>query len=243
MNSARDTLYATENTQLEPFVFDAKVAQVFSDMIQRSVPGYATTISTIGELARRFAQPDSICYDLGCSLGAATFAMRHAINVPNCSIIAVDNSTAMLARCQANLAADIGDVPVELIEADITELELQPASLVVLNFTLQFIPTEQRLDLLSRIHQALLPGGKLILSEKMIFPDAYLNDLNIELHHRFKQANGYSELEISQKRSALEHRLIPETISAHKQRLADAGFSRADVWQQCFNFVSLIAVK
>lgn len=240
---SRDEIYAAQHQQLGEFVFDAKVANVFADMIQRSVPGYATTISTIAELAARYCQPNTRAYDLGCSLGAASLAMRHRIQASGVEIVAVDNSAAMVERCRLNVETDNATVPVRVMQADVREVEISNASLVVLNFTLQFIAVEQRLALLEKIYQGLGSGGKLVLSEKVLFPDSYLNELNIDLHHRFKKAHGYSDLEISQKRSALENTLMPETVDQHKARLREAGFARVDVWYQCFNFVSMIAVK
>lgn len=242
----RDTLFA-EPQSVGEFVFDDRVASVFGDMIDRSVPGYATTISTIGELARRCVTPGSYCYDLGSSLGAATLAMRHGIQSEHCRIIAVDNSPPMIERGKALLAADEAEHPanvdVDMICADIRDIHIENASLVVLNFTLQFLPISDRLHVLQEISKGMLPGGKLVLSEKIRFADETINELNTELHEQFKSQHGYSELEISQKRTALENRLLPETKEAHIDRLKNAGFSRADVWYQCFNFVSLVAVK
>lgn len=238
-----DDLYANPLAQIDAFTFDESVVNVFPDMIKRSVPGYATIINMIGNLAERYAQPDSYCYDLGCSLGAATLAMRHRIQAANCTIIGVDNSQAMLTRCQQVIAADSAEVDVELHCADLCTFPLQNASVVVLNFTLQFIPVETRSAILRNIYSGLKPNGVLILSEKLAFEDEQHQTLMIDLHHNFKRANGYSDLEIAQKRSAIENVLIPETLSTHRLRLKDAGFTSVDVWFQCFNFASLIAIK
>jgi tRNA (cmo5U34)-methyltransferase len=213
-------------------------------MIQRSVPGYGTMISTIGILAARYAQEDSHCYDLGCSLGAITLSMRQRITKSNCDIIAVDNSRAMIERGQQLLASDQTlAIPVTMICADLQNVDIENASVVVLNFTLQFIPVEERLLLIKRIYQGLKPGGILILSEKIAFDDNAKHEFHIEAHHDFKRANGYSDLEISQKRSALEKVLIPETLVSHQQRLKLAGFGFSELWFQCFNFISLVAIK
>lgn len=131
----------------------------------------------------------------------------------------------------------------ELIETDIRSLPLSNASMAVMNYTLQFIPIEDRLPLLTRIADALLPGGVLVLSEKVTFPDEALNQLNIEMHHDFKRAHGYSDLEIAGKRDSLENVLIPEALETHRTRLLDAGFQSCDVWFQCFNFASIVALK
>ncbi|WP_198243451.1 carboxy-S-adenosyl-L-methionine synthase CmoA [methane-oxidizing endosymbiont of Gigantopelta aegis] len=243
MSDRKDSLYATPLRKIEAFKFDQAVVSVFPDMIQRSVPGYSTIISAIGLLAERFAQPGSRCYDLGCSLGAATLSMRHRISAPDCKIIAVDNSDAMIEGLQQNLAQDSATVPVELHCQDIRDIEIKSASVVVLNFTLQFIPVADRAAFLHKIYQGMLPGGILILSEKLKYADPRQHALQTDMHHLFKKAQGYSDLEISQKRSALENVLIAETFSSHQQRLLNAGFSSVEVWFQYFNFASMLALK
>jgi len=238
-----DKLYRHPRSTIDGFVFDQRVAEVFPDMIDRSVPGYQTTISTIGVLAGQFATTGSDCYDLGCSLGAATLAMRHGITQADCRILAIDNSPAMLAECRRIVDQDSAGVPIEIIEADILDTEIGNASVVVMNFTLQFIDPEYRQELVNRIYGGLLPGGILILSEKVRFKDSRVDALHIDLHHAFKRSQGYSDLEIAQKRDALENVLIPDTLPDHRQRMATAGFSSCDVWFQCFNFASLLALK
>jgi tRNA (cmo5U34)-methyltransferase len=216
---------------------------VFPDMIRRSVPGYATIVAMTGLLAGRYATPGSALYDLGCSLGASTLAMRQNVKHTDCRIIGVDNSPAMLERCRTLMDTDTHDIPVELACSNLQETTVSDASVVVLNFTLQFVPVQERERVLRGIYDGLRPGGIMVLSEKVTFEDPHLDELNIDLHHQFKLANGYSELEVAQKRSALENVLLPETLGTHKQRIADAGFSSCDVWFQCFNFASLVALK
>ncbi|KUI99019.1 MULTISPECIES: carboxy-S-adenosyl-L-methionine synthase CmoA [Vibrio] len=241
--SHKDTIYSAPIQQIGDFTFDERVVEVFPDMIQRSVPGYNNIISTIGMLAERFAKPNTNIYDLGCSLGAATLSMRRHIHHEGCHIIAVDNSSAMVERCRMHIEAYRSDTPVKVIEADIRDIEITNASIVVLNFTLQFLSPDDRSQLLENIYRGLRPGGILILSEKYRFADTTTNDLLIDLHHEFKRANGYSELEISQKRSAIENVLQPDTIETHKNRFARIGFRSFDVWFQCFNFGSMFAIK
>ena len=240
--SDRDQLFSAPIAKLGDWTFDERVAEVFPDMIQRSVPGYSNIISMIGMLAERFVTPDSKVYDLGCSLGAATLSVRRNIQVPGCQIIAVDNSPAMVERCRRHLDAFRADTPVTVLEADIRDIEIENASLVVLNFTLQFLEPPARLALLEKIWQGLKPGGALVLSEKFSFEDAEVGELLFNMHHDFKRANGYSELEIAQKRSAIEHVMKPDTLETHKARLHAAGFSKVVPWFQCLNFASLIAL-
>ncbi|WNN42704.1 MULTISPECIES: carboxy-S-adenosyl-L-methionine synthase CmoA [Winslowiella] len=241
--SNRDTLFSAPIAKLGDWTFDERVAEVFPDMIQRSVPGYSNIISMIGMLAERFVQPHSRVYDLGCSLGAATLSVRRNIQAEGCQIIAVDNSPAMVERCRRHIDAFRADTPVEVIEADIRAINIENASMVVLNFTLQFLEPDERQQLLNTIYQGLKPGGALVLSEKFSFEDHQVGELLFNMHHDFKRANGYSELEISQKRSMLENVMLTDSVETHKQRLHNAGFEHAELWFQCFNFGSLIAVK
>ena len=244
MTKKIDAIYAAPLQDIIDFQFDERVVAVFPDMIQRSVPGYGMIITNIGILAARYAQAGSHCYDLGCSLGAASLAMRQRITTPDCDIIAVDNSPAMIERAQKLLALDSGPtIPVTMVCSDIQKVKIENASVVVLNFTLQFIPPPERLALMKRIYAGLKPGGILILSEKISFSQPEQQQLHVELHHDFKRANGYSHLEISQKRSALENVMIPETLAVHHKRLKAAGFFCSELWFQCFNFASLVAIK
>lgn len=239
---ARDNLFARQQDSAE-FRFDAAVARVFPDMIRRSVPGYTTIIPMIEVITDQYAQSGSHCYDLGCSLGASTLAMRHGIADTHCTLIGVDNSPDMIERAEHHIALDDHPLPVLLRCEDILQTDIQTASVTTLNFTLQFVPPELRNRLLKRIADATLPGGVLILSEKVRFESDTEQETQTRLHHEFKRANGYSDLEISQKRSALERVLLPETTAEHRQRLHDCGFSEVMVWYQCFNFVSMLAIK
>jgi len=239
-----DAIYASPLQNIIDFQFDERVVAVFPDMIQRSVPGYGMIVSNIGILAAKYAQAGSHCYDLGCSLGAVTLAMRQRIKQPDCDIISVDNSAAMIERARQLLALDsLPTIPVTMLCSDLQDVAIENASVVVLNFTLQFIPPAQRLALIQRIHAGLKPNGILILSEKIAFSEPGRQHFHVEMHHDFKRANGYSDLEISQKRSALEKVMIPETIVCHQERLQAAGFSFSELWFQCFNFVSLVSIK
>ncbi|MCB1759123.1 MAG: carboxy-S-adenosyl-L-methionine synthase CmoA [Gammaproteobacteria bacterium] len=236
-----DDLYRDpEQLPAEDFVFDRQVARVFPDMIRRSVPGYATVVNMTGVLAGVWVQNGSNCYDLGCSLGASALSMAAAIDVPSVRILAIDNSAEMIERAR-RIPRDDDRIAIEWCCADIMEVGIVNASMVVLNYTLQFIPLHLRLELLRRIRAGMRPGAILVLSEKVRFPDATEERLQNEMHHAFKRANGYNELEISRKRSALERVLLPESIAQHRERLASAGFSRCDLWFRCFNFVSMVA--
>ena len=241
-----DRIYRHENGR-EPFRFNENVARVFPDMLRRSIPGYGASIEAIGSLAARYVRAGTTCYDLGCSLGAATLAMRQGIREPACRIVAVDSAPAMIERCREVIAEDDRlngpETEVDVVESDIRDISFANASMVVLNYTLQFIAPADRGALLADICAGVNEGGVLVLSEKVVDEDAEMEALLVELHHEHKRRNHYSDLEIARKRAALENVLVPETVAAHRARLSEAGFSRSAVWLRYFNFVSIIAIR
>jgi len=250
----RDSLFSSPLGNVGDFKFDQSVVDVFPDMLKRSIPGYEAIISQTGLLAARFAQPETNLYDLGCSLGATSLSMQQALlntrqsraeHATGCVIHAIDNSKAMLDTASKVVAAQMQDatLPVHFKCEDIQQSSLQNASVVAMNFTLQFISPAKRDAIMQSVANALHPGGVFILSEKVTFDDPVLSELHIDMYHNFKSANGYSDLEISQKRTALENVLIPDTLETHSRRLANAGFQSSSVWFQCFNFASIVAIK
>ncbi len=240
---SEDRLFASVDACDGAFQFNEAVAAVFPDMLERSIPGYAASIVTIGSLAQRYVRAETHCFDLGCSLGAATLAMRHNIAEPGCQIHAIDSSTAMIQRCKKIIADDDAVIPVEVVTADIRNVGIQNASMVVMNYTLQFLPIADRDDVIGKIYQGMNDGGVFVLSEKIKDDDQKIEDLLVDLHHEHKKRNAYSDSEISRKRAAIENVLIPESLDDHRARLSTAGFNHVGVWQRHFNFVSLVAFK
>lgn len=239
---ARDQLFQKPDAGNEPFRFDANVAGVFDDMIRRSIPGYDTLMGLLPLVSARFAKPDTNVYDLGCSLGSSTIALSRGVP-PSTKLIAVDQSDAMVERCRARLAADPACIDAEVRCEDARHTDLGDASLVAMNFTLQFIPLEDRTTMVERVHRALLPGGAFVLSEKLSFERDADRSLLEGFHDDFRRGNGYSDLEISQKRSALERVLICDTEAAHVARLEQVGFRRVLKLFHALNFVSWLALR
>lgn len=242
--SQKDTLFdSAEGISAGSFQFNESVVRVFPDMIERSVPGYKMLLDITPILVRNAVQPNSYVYDLGCSLGAATLAARRAIQVPNVKIIGIDNSKDMVARCQQIIAQDNSTVPVEIVEGDVAAFDYDQASLFLMYFTLQFIPLKDRIALLQRVYDALKPGGVLLLAEKLCFETPEVQTWMDEHHLDFKRAQGYSDLEIANKRQAIENVLVPQTADSHRKALTEVGFTHTPIWFQCFNFVCFAAIK
>jgi tRNA (cmo5U34)-methyltransferase len=239
----KDKVFSEIMHTIDDFSFDESVADVFPDMIKRSVPGYENIIKHLGTFARLFVTDDSVIYDLGSSLGAASMSIRRNVHAKNVQMIAVDNSQSMVSRSRKIFDAYESDIPIKIIHDDIQNISINNASMVVLNFTLQFVDKASREELLKKIASGLNPGGLLVLSEKIQFNNPDTQNLIENMHLDFKRENGYSELEISQKRESLQDILIPETFQEHQNRLLSVGFKSADIWLQQYNFASIVAIK
>lgn len=236
----RDRIFSEKN-DLVDFIFDESVANVFDDMVRRSVPGYQSMIEMIGLMVRKYGQKNSQYYDLGASTGATSIVLGvNNLHQGNC-IIAVDNSIEMTKKCAENLTGKLENF--EIICANIEDIIIENASVVVLNLTLQFIKLGQRQALIDKVYQGLNKGGVLIISEKIHFDDRQKQDEISKLHLDFKRANGYSELEIASKRQAIENVLITDNEQTHFERFNTAGFANSLRHFQCLNFASFLAVK
>jgi len=232
----RDEVYRDSQGQIVDFAFSAEVAAVFPDMIRRSVPGYETMVPVTGLIAARHLGEAGVAYDLGCSLGATTLAILQQNPNPDIRVIGVDNSEPMITGARQA----ISDARASFVLQDLRETDVSGARVVVLNLVLQFVDPEDRLTLLRQLHEQMAPAGLLIVSEKVRHDDAWLHEFYDNTHLAWKQANGYSDLEVSAKRTALENVMRIDTEAEHMSRFEAAGFQRAEQWYRCTNWASFL---
>ncbi len=237
--SERDQVFSKRLSEVKAFEFNHDVTHVFKDMISRSVPGYSILLHLIGLYADIFVDNGSRVYDLGCSLGDASLIIAEQTQSIDCEIIAIDSSTAMIQQCRQQHP----NPNIEWRCEEIQQSQISEASMVVLNLTLQFLQPDERLSMLQSVFAGLNSGGVLVLSEKVEFDSSLENQRMRQLHLGFKKTMGYSDLEISQKRSALENVLVPDLDQQHRLRLTELGFEEVYLCYRCFNFVSYLAIK
>jgi tRNA (cmo5U34)-methyltransferase len=242
-----DRVFASKKENIQPFEFNAQVAGVFDDMLNRSVPFYGELIKRQAQLTCEYYQDDSRIYDLGCSHGNLGLLILNQMKHKPFTLVGVDNSIPMIEKYAHRLKEIKGDDKsagqVQLVCTSLTDIKINNASVVLINLTLQFVDRARRDDLICKIYKGLHPGGILLLTEKTIHSSDEIEWMQTRFYKGFKLENGYSELEISQKRDALERVLIPETVEDHKKRTLDAGFSAFDIWFKWFNFASMICIK
>lgn len=239
----RDEIFGKKRDKPEDFSFNHEVAAVFDDMVERSIPNYGEIHRIVADMVRRYLPDQSTVYDLGCSTGSTIVLMDQVAKSQNKTIhyIGVDASAPMLERCREKLSQH--QIKAKLLEADLTQLEFESCDMVVMDYTLQFIPKEKRTELLTKIYNALKPGGRFVLAEKIASSNSDIQEMITDLYYDFKRRNGYSELEISQKREALENVMVPMTPEQQLQMLASAGFSNVDMVFRWYNFAAWLALK
>ena len=239
---ARDTLFG-KKASAEKFEFNERVADVFDDMLDRSVPFYKQVIEMMAEILNRSLRVGDTVYDLGCSTGTTLIALAGKLEPENLRFVGFDNSKAMLDKALRKAEMFSMADRIDFLETDITRAELSGAGGIMLNYTLQFIDPSIRARFLKTVYNGLRSDGVLILSEKVVCHDKHIDQQFLDSYHQFKRRKGYSELEIANKREALENVLIPLTIQENCDLLMQAGFSRVEPFFQWFNFVSILACK
>jgi len=239
----KDQVFKEEIQKVEDFKFDTTVASVFDDMVNRSVPFYGEMQRMMAELSADHAQTGTDVYDLGCATGTTLLGMNTSV-ADDIRFIGIDDSKKMLDKCRSKLEDVEFRRPFELRFGDLNQnIEISNASVVILCLTLQFVRPINRAKLLKDIFDGLNNGGVLILTEKILAEDSVFNRDFIKHYYNHKRRNQYSEMEISQKREALENILIPYKLSENITLLRDAGFSHCEVFFKWYNFAGLIAIK
>lgn len=236
-----DQLFNRINPKIGEFSFDENVAEVFDDMISRSVPLYAEVQQLVPTLAQLLDHDPIRVVDLGCSTGTSLIAIADALTDRNIELIGVDQSQPMLEQCEKKLDSLGLQDRISVYRDDIRRFEFEGSSIVLMNYTLQFVPIEDRIDLLTRIRRSIRPGGFLVMSEKFVHDDVQFDQSLVELYFDFKRRNGYSELEISRKRDALENVLIPFSVKENEKLLSEAGFKESELILKWFNFGTFLA--
>lgn len=238
-----DKIFKTETMRSTDFQFDTNVAEVFDDMVIRSVPYYLEFQRMIAELSSNYAQPDTSLYDLGCSAGT-TFLTLNPVIDPSVKFVGIDNSEEMLEKCRGNLTNNAAERPFQLVSVDLNNtVEIQNASVVVLCLTLQFVRPLNRLRLLQSVYQQLNPGGCIIMIEKVLGETAVFNRKFITYYYDLKRRNNYDDMEIAGKREALENILIPYKLSENIQMLKESKFHSCEVFFKWYNFTGIVALK
>ena len=248
---SRDRLFRRRIDPVPSFQFNEEVASVFDDMAVRSIPYYEEVQRLTVELAAAFTRRSSRVYDLGCSTGTTLVALRQMLaeqRAQDVQIIGVDSSPAMRDQAFAKLTNSepcLPPSPPEVIVQceDLLDIVIESASVVVMSYTLQFVPPLRRHELLSRIFTGLQPGGTLLVSDKTLQSSTDVSRLFMDIYYDLKRTKGYSEIEIAQKRESLDNVLVPYGFEEEKALLLHAGFSSVDVFFSWCNFTSFICVK
>lgn len=236
---SRDEIFRNKR-DVTPFEFNEEVAHVFDDMLERSIPFYSEIHQLILDVIAKKMKNGSTIYDLGCSTGTTIKLISDKFSKHHFKYIGIDRSFPMIEKSKSKLN---GLDHLVLKCEDFTQVEFVKCDLVIMNYTLQFVDKEKRQNLLSKIYKSLNHGGILVMAEKINCDNEQLHPLFTELYYDFKKRNGYSELEISQKREALENVLMPLTPNEQISLLVNSGFECVEMPFRWYNFATFIGLK
>lgn len=233
----------TQANYPKPFAFDENVAHVFDDMISRSVPLYEEVNHKILRWCRYFYQQNTHIVDLGCSTATTLAFLSQNLPFETVSFIGIDSSQPMIDKARTKLNQISNNHQVQLYCDDLFNRDFSHASIVILNYTLQFLPVNKRLKLLEKIFQSLVNGGILIMSEKLRCASPEIEDISRNIYEDFKLARGYSKTEVERKKEALEQVLISHTATEHLAMLKKAGFTDTEPVLRLDSFCTFLAIK
>jgi tRNA (cmo5U34)-methyltransferase len=240
----KDELYNNRKEILDDFAFNENTANIFNDMLKRSVPHYYEIQDMICEISKIFAQKNSNIYDLGCSTGNTLLNISKGLSKFPVTLIGIDNSEAMLKKAEARLKKLGFSHKYELLNKDLNnKIGFENAGVIISNLTLQFIRPINRDRLLTEIYKGLNKNGIFILVEKIVAENSTMRRMFIKLYHDFKLQKRYSRTEIARKREALENFLIPYMYEENVRLLKKKGFQIIDEFFRWYNFCGILAIK
>lgn len=242
----KDTLFSKNKNTIHDFEFNQEVADVFDDMINRSVPFYKEQHSMIRNIAKKFFIPGTCIYDLGCSTGTTLIDLCRDITQP-ATFVGYDNSPPMLEKANEKIEqtklADYINLEYQDLNKDSSDIKLDNASVITMLWTLQFVRPQLRENLIKRIYQSLVRGGVFIVAEKILLNDKHINRFLIDIYYDYKKKNEYTDEEIIRKREALENVLVPLSTEENIEMFKKCGFENVDTFFQAYNFAAFLCVK
>lgn len=241
LSSDKDQLFE-DKLWPKPFAFNEDVVRVFDDMVSRSVPLYKEVVACAVQWTKSYYQPGTKIIDVGCSTGTFLELLGRFLKHP-ATLVGIDNSQPMLDKAKQKLSPLEVMHKIELICESAENSSFDHSSVVVMNYTLQFLPVHQRQQVLNAVYQGLVPGGLLFLSEKVRSPYPQFQETMTHHYEAFKARNGYAKNEIERKKEALENVLIPLTQMQQLTMLNNSGFVAVDSLLKFHNFTSFIAIK
>jgi tRNA (cmo5U34)-methyltransferase len=242
----RDRIFRGTAGQVKGFEFNDEVAEVFDDMIRRSVPFYLEQQAMIKEIGKKFWIPGTDVYDLGCATATTLINLCREIAEP-ASFIGYDSSLPMLERAKRKIKENGLEDRVKMrygdLNGDLSGLPLENASVVTMCWTLQFIRPLRRDSLVRWVYDGTVEGGAFVVTEKVHTSNTDMNRFFIDFYSDFKRRNGYSGQEILRKREALESVLIPYRIDENLEMIRRNGWEIVETFFQWYNFAGFLCVK
>ena len=221
--------------------FDEEVTSVFDDMLERSIPDYHNMRELVHKLTKKYAKPNTVILDLGCSTGGA---IKKAISeLPDNFFIGIEVSEPMRQKAKEIFE---GIDRVTILNHDLRNglpKIGEKVSVILSVLTIQFTPIEYRLNIIKDVYKTLSNGGVFIFVEKVLGETSEIDNTLVELYYNLKGENGYTHEKIQKKRKSLEGVLVPVTSSWNIELLRKSGFQNIDCFWRNLNFAGYIAIK
>tara|TARA_A100001388_G_scaffold254171_1_gene217742 strand:- start:91 stop:801 length:711 start_codon:yes stop_codon:yes gene_type:complete len=221
--------------------FNGKVVPQFDEHILKSVPFYNSGHKLIAEISDYFLQDNGVSYDLGCATGTISRLLsdRHSNN-KSIRFVGIDSEQDMITYAKNNSK----NYPnCSFYKEDILCFEYEKSDFISSYYTVQFVKTNVRQDLINKIYENLNWGGAFIMFEKVRGSDARFQDIFTGLYNEYKLNNGYSAEEILGKTRSLKGVLEPFSSKGNLDLLSRAGFQDVIPIMKYICFEGILAIK
>lgn len=212
--------------------FDFDTIKDFDNHINNSIMGYDLLHNLIINLSEFFIQKNSILpiVDLGCTSGKLLQMIKERWPFLNCK--GYDKTDHNFLHTN----------DIELIKADITNINFPKSQIFYSIFTLQFIEIDKRQDILKRICKSLYPNGVFFFCEKEYAQNAKFQEVYTFANYSNKQKS-FSHTEILEKEKDIRTLMSPLNEHENKIMLKTAGFKHIDIFFKSLNFTGYICQK
>jgi tRNA (cmo5U34)-methyltransferase len=214
-------------------MFDAHAAG-YEALRRRLVPSFDAFYGAAVAALELAGCPLLRVLDLGAGTGLLSRALAH--EHPDCELVLLDGSPAMLEQARRSLGVRASYVTADLAEA----LPPGPWDAVISALAIHHLEDAAKRDLFERVHAALSPGGVFVNAEQVKGPTALLDSAYLDWHERRARALGASAEEWA---FALERQGADRLAGVEDQLawLRGAGFEDVDCLFKDYRLAVLFA--
>jgi tRNA (cmo5U34)-methyltransferase len=187
-----------------------EIANTFDNHVREQLPWYDMVAESVSYIIKNYLSENDTVVDIGASTGNMIDKIIPLVQERSCYITAIEKSETMFEKLKNKYA---NESCIELVDADVMDIQLPKAKVYVLFLTLMFIPVQQRVKLIQTIKNKCEKGGVIIIVDKVCNHLGYFSTVLKRLTMHFKLLQGAKPEDVLIKEMSLAGIQIPIDIS------------------------------